>query len=56
MFAFMGLGMFLLEVGKVVEAERALVEAVAFAKALPGEAKMLAAAPERHLKRLKGSR
>ena len=49
MFAFMGLGMFLLEVGKLVEAESALVDAVAFAKALPGEAKMLAADPERVL-------
>jgi hypothetical protein len=53
MFAFMGLGMFLLEVGKLVEAERALVDAAAFAKALPGEAKMLAAAPERVLLKIR---
>jgi hypothetical protein len=53
MFAFMGLGMFLLEVGKLVEAERALVDAIAFAKALPGEAKMLAAAPERVLLKIR---
>lgn len=53
MFAFMGLGMFLLEVGKLVEAECALVEAVAFAKALPGEAKMLAADPERVLNEIR---
>jgi hypothetical protein len=53
MFAFMGLGMFLLEVGKLVEAERALVDASAFAKALPGEAKMLAAAPERVLLKIR---
>jgi hypothetical protein len=53
MFAFMGLGMFLLEVGKLVEAERALVDATAFARALPGEAKMLAAAPERVLLKIR---
>jgi hypothetical protein len=53
MLAFMGLGMFLLEVGKLVEAERALIEAVAFAKVLPGEAKMLAAAPERVLNKIR---
>lgn len=53
MFAFMGLGMFLLEVGKPVEAESALVDAVAFAKALPGEAKMLAADPERVLNEIR---
>lgn len=53
MFAFMGLGMFLLEVGKRAEAEKALVDAVVFAKTLPGEAKMLAAAPERVLLKIR---
>jgi len=53
MFAFMGLGIFLLEVGKRAEAEKALVDAVVFAKTLPGEAKMLAAAPERVLLKIR---
>jgi len=53
MFAFMGLGMYLLEVGKTDEAETALVDAAAFAKALPGDAKALAAAAERQLQRLR---
>lgn len=53
MFAFMGLGMYLLEVGKLKEAEAAMVDAVVFAKALPGEAKMLASAPERVLLKIR---
>lgn len=54
MFAFMGLGMYLLEVGKTDEAEAAFEDAVSFAGALPGDAKRLSEAPRRQLYRIRG--
>jgi hypothetical protein len=53
MFAFMGLGMYLLEVGKTDEAEAAFEDAVSFAGALPGDAKRLSEAPLRHLSQIR---
>jgi hypothetical protein len=54
MFAFMGLGMYLLEVGKTDEAESAFEDAVSFAAALPGDANRLSEAPRRQLSRIRG--
>lgn len=49
MFAFMGLGMYLLEVGRSAEAEDAFEDAVVFAAALPGESAQLAEVPRRRI-------
>ena len=54
MFAHMGLGMYLLELGKLKEADAAFVEAVVFAKLLPVDAQYLADAPVAHLMKLRG--
>ena len=54
MFAHMGLGMYLLEVGKLKEADAAFVEAVVFAKLLPVDAQYLADAPVAQLMKLRG--
>lgn len=56
MFAFMGLGMYLLEVGKADEAEVAFVDCVAFAESLPASASLLADGPRRQLALLRGRR
>ncbi len=54
MFAHMGLGMYLLELGKLKEADAAFVEAVVFAKLLPVDAQYLADAPVAQLMKLRG--
>lgn len=54
MFAHMGLGMYLLELGKPKEADAAFVEAVVFAKLLPVDAQYLADAPVAQLMKLRG--
>jgi hypothetical protein len=56
MFAFMGLGMYLLEVGKTDEAEAAFVEAIAFAETLPASARRLADSAREQLLKLKKAR
>ena len=56
MFAFMGLGMYLLEVGHSAEAETAFEDAVAFAAALPGESSQLAEAPRRRIAEIRSRR
>lgn len=56
MFAFMGLGMYLLEVGKTCEAESAFEDAVAFAESLPVTARRLADGPRRQLEVIRGRR
>jgi len=56
MFAFMGLGMYLLEVGKTDEAEDAFKDAVAFAESLPAAAKRLADGPRLQLLKLRESK
>jgi len=53
MFAHMGLGMYLLEVGKLKEADAALVEAIVFAKMLPANAQYLAVGPTTQLMKLR---
>lgn len=53
MFAFMGLGKYLSEIGKTSEAEAAFVEAASFAANLPGESKVLAVGPESQLRKLR---
>jgi tetratricopeptide (TPR) repeat protein len=53
MFAHMGLGMYLLEVGKLKEADAAFVEAIVFAKLLPANAQYLADAPTTQLMKLR---
>ena len=53
MFAHMGLGMYLLELGKLKEADAAFVEAVVFAKLLPANAQYLADAPVAQLMKLR---
>jgi hypothetical protein len=53
MFAHMGLGMYLLEVGKLNEADAAFVEAIVFAKLLPANAQYLADAPTTQLMKLR---
>jgi hypothetical protein len=53
MFAHMGLGMYLLEVGKLKEADEAFVDAVVFAKLLPANAQYLADAPVAQLMKLR---
>jgi hypothetical protein len=56
MFAHMGLGMYLLELGKLKEADAAFVEAVVFAKLLPANAQYLADAPVAQLIKLRRER
>lgn len=56
MFAFMGLGMYLLEVGHSAEAEVAFEDAVAFAAALPCESAQLAEARRRRLAEIRSRR
>lgn len=56
MFAFMGLGMYLLEVGKLDEAEVAFKDAVSFSESLPAVARRLADGPRLQLEVLKGRR
>jgi hypothetical protein len=56
MFAFMGLGMYLQEVGKTYEAESAFEDAVAFAESLPATARRLADGPRRQLEVIRGRR
>lgn len=56
MFAFMGLGMYLLEIGKSDEAEVAFEDAVSFANMLPGDAKRLAVSPAQQLALIKARR
>lgn len=56
MFAFMGLGMYLLEVGKTDEAEAAFEDAVSFAESLPTSARSLADGPRRHLEIIRDRR
>jgi tetratricopeptide (TPR) repeat protein len=53
MFAHMGLGMYLLEIGKLKEADAAFVEAIVFAKLLPAKAQYLADAPTTQLMKLR---
>ena len=53
MFAHMGLGMYLLEIGKLKEADAAFVEAIVFAKLLPANAQYLADAPTTQLMKLR---
>jgi len=53
MFAHMGLGMYLLEVGKLKEADAAFVEAIVFAKLLPANAQYLAVGPTTQLMKLR---
>ena len=53
MFAHMGLGMYLLEVGKLKEADAAFVEAIVFAKMLPANAQYLAVGPTTQLMKLR---
>ena len=53
MFAHMGLGMYLLEVGKLKDADAAFVEAIVFAKLLPANAQYLADAPTTQLMKLR---
>jgi tetratricopeptide (TPR) repeat protein len=53
MFAQMGLGMYLLEIGKHKEADAAFVEAIVFAKLLPANAQYLADAPTTQLMKLR---
>jgi len=53
MFAHMWLGMYLLEVGKLKEADAAFVEAIVFAKLLPANAQYLADAPTTQLMKLR---
>jgi tetratricopeptide (TPR) repeat protein len=53
MFAHMGLGMYLLEVGKLKEADAAFVEAIVFAKMLPANAQYLAVSPTTQLMKLR---
>jgi hypothetical protein len=53
MFAHMGLGMYLLEVGKLKDADAAFVEAIVFAKLLPANAQYLADAPNTQLMKLR---
>ena len=54
MFAFMGLGMYLLEVEQPEEAERAFVDAVNFVDRLPDEYKSISSGAERQLNKLRG--
>jgi tetratricopeptide (TPR) repeat protein len=53
MFAHMGLGMYLLEVGKLKDADAAFVEAILFAKLLPANAQYLADTPTTQLMKLR---
>ena len=53
MFAHMGLGMYLLEVGKLKDADAAFVEAIVFAKLLPANTQYLADAPTTQLMKLR---
>jgi hypothetical protein len=53
MFAHMGLGMYLLEIGNLKEADAAFVEAIVFAKMLPANAQYLADAPTTQLMKLR---
>ena len=53
MFAHMGLGMYLLEIGKLKEADAAFVEAIVFAKLLPANAQYLAVGPTTQLMKLR---
>jgi tetratricopeptide (TPR) repeat protein len=53
MFAHMGLGMYLLEVGKLKDADAAFVEAIVFAKLLPANAQYLAVGPTTQLMKLR---
>jgi len=50
--AFMGLGMYLVEVGKLDEAEKYFMDAIVFAIMFSGEAEMLAEAPRHQLRKL----
>jgi tetratricopeptide (TPR) repeat protein len=53
MFAHMGLGMYLLEVGKLKEADEAFVEAIVFANKLPSKYHKLVDAPVTQLMKLR---
>ena len=53
MFAHMGLGMYLLEVGKLKEADEAFVEAIVFANKLPSKYHKMVDAPVTQLMKLR---
>jgi hypothetical protein len=53
MFAHMGLGMYLLEVGKLKEADEAFVEAIVFANMLPSKYRRMVDAPVTQLMKLR---